>query len=141
MRCFILVLMAGAVAAEEAPQAAPDDPAGIEFFEKKIRPLLTERCHSCHSAAATKLKGGLRLDSLDTAMKGGDSGPALVPGKPEKSLLVEAVSYKNVELRMPPKGKLPAEQIADLAEWVKRGAPWPKADAATASVKKTEFNL
>src|SRR6185295_6539866 len=141
MRSFLLFLLAGVVAADAAPQKAPDDPADVEFFEKKIRPVLIERCHSCHSATATKLKGGLRLDSLEAALKGGDTGPALVPGNLDKSLLVEAVSYKNVELRMPPKGKLPAEQIADLTQWVKRGAPWPKGEGAGAAAKKTEFNL
>src|SRR5262249_39253615 len=64
-----------------------------------------------------------------------------VPGHPERSLLVDAVSYKNVDLRMPPKGKLTSEQIADLREWVQRGAPWPKGDSAAAAGKKTEFNL
>ena len=113
MCTFLLLLLAGVVAADDAaPQVAPEDPTGIEFFEKKIRPILVERCHSCHSATAAKLKGGLRLDSLEAALKGGDSGSALVPGQPEKSRLVDAVSYKNVDLRMPPKGKLPAEQIA-----------------------------
>src|SRR5438046_1517061 len=127
---FLLLLIAGAVSAEAAPQAAPDDPAAAEFFEKKVRPILVDRCHSCHSATATKLKGGLRLDSLGAALKGGDTGPAVVPGNLEKSLLVDAISYRNVDLRMPPKSKLPAEQIADLTEWVKRGAPWPKGAAS-----------
>ena len=90
MRLLLLLLIPGWLAAEAAPQAAPDDPAAAEFFEKKIRPVLVDRCHSCHSASATKLKGGLRLDSLESALKGGDTGPAIVPGNPEKSLLVEA---------------------------------------------------
>jgi cytochrome c553 len=141
MRTLLLLLLAGIAADEAATQAVPDDPAGAEFFEKKIRPILIDRCHSCHSATAAKLKGGLRLDSLETALKGGDSGPALIPGKPETSRIVEAVTYKNVDLRMPPKGKLPAEQIADFAEWVKRGAPWPKGDPAAGAAKKAEFNL
>src|SRR5436190_7822200 len=141
MRNLLFVLIAGIVAAEDAPQSAPDDPAGIEFFEKKIRPVLVERCHSCHSAGAAKLKGGLRLDTLETALKGGDTGPAFVAGQPEKSLIVEAVSYQNVDLRMPPKGKLPAQQIADLREWVKRGAPWSKEKDAGTTGTKGEFNL
>jgi cytochrome c553 len=117
-----------------------EDAAGIEFFEKKVRPVLVDRCYSCHSSTATKLKGGLRLDTLEAALKGGDTGPALIPGKPEKSLLVEAVAYGNVDLRMPPKGKLPAAQIADLTEWVKRGAAWPKGAAATGA-KIEPFDL
>src|SRR5689334_21664872 len=103
-----------------------DDAPQVEFFEKNVRPVLVDRCYSCHSATAPKLKGGLRLDSLEDALKGGDSGPALVPRHPEKSALVEAVTYKNVEFKMPPKGRLPEKQIADLTEWVRRGAPWPK---------------
>ncbi len=142
MRKLLFVLMAGVVAAQDAPPSAPDDPAGIEFFEKKIRPVLVDRCYSCHSAGAPKLKGGLRLDTLEAALKGGDTGPAFVPGQPDKSLIVEAVAYQNVDLRMPPKGKLPAAQIADFRDWVKRGAPWPKDHGgAAAAGKKTEFNL
>src|SRR5579864_6337688 len=114
MRTLLLVLL-GSWAVSEAQ----DDPASLEFFEKNVRPVLVDRCYSCHSATAAKLKGGLRLDSLEGALKGGDSGPALLPGRPEKSPLIEAVAYKNVELRMPPKGRLPDQQIADLTEWVR----------------------
>jgi hypothetical protein len=142
MRKLLFVLMAGIVAAQDAPPSAPDDSAGTEFFEKRVRPVLIERCYSCHSATAPKLKGGLRLDSLEAALKGGDSGPAVVAGEPQKSLLIEAVSYQNVDLRMPPKGRLPQPQIADLREWVSRGAPWPKGDLSAAGAgKKSEFNL
>jgi hypothetical protein len=140
MRIFLL-LLAGLAAAEAAPQAAPDDAAAVEFFEKKVRPVLVDRCFSCHSAGAQKLKGGLRLDSLEAALKGGDTGPALVPGKPEKSPLVEAITYQNIDFRMPPKGKLPPEQIADLTQWVKLGAIWPKVDASTTAARKVEFDL
>src|SRR5882672_2714086 len=141
MRSLLLIVLA-ALAADEVPAAASSqDPAGIEFFEKNVRPILVDRCHSCHSATAAKLKGGLRLDSLEAALKGGDSGPALVPGQPDKSPLVEAVSYRNVELKMPPKGRLPAKEIADLTEWVRRGAPWPKADASASAARRAEFNL
>ena len=104
--------------------------AGIEFFEKKIRPVLVEQCYSCHSQAAKKRKGGLYLDSRAALRKGGDSGPAILPGKPEESLLVKAVRYIDAELRMPPRGKLPAVVIADLAKWVAMGAPDPRTDAA-----------
>jgi uncharacterized protein DUF1553/uncharacterized protein DUF1549/cytochrome c len=106
---------------------------GIEFFETKIRPLLVERCYECHSARAEKLKGGLFLDSKEGVLKGGDSGPAIVPGNPEKSLLIKAVRYTNDDLQMPPKNKkLPDEQIADLEEWVKMGAPDPRTGEALA---------
>src|SRR5688572_32804289 len=82
------------------------NPADAEFFESRIRPLLVERCYECHSAGAKKLKGGLRLDSREGALKGGETGPALVPGDPSKSRLIEAVRYENADLEMPPKDRL-----------------------------------
>src|SRR5882724_1545294 len=102
---------------------------GQEFFERKIRPLLIERCYECHSAEAKKLKGGLRLDLPDGILKGGDSGPAIVRGDPDKSLLIQAVRYLDQDLQMPPRHKLSSEQIADLEAWVRMGAP----DSRTAS--------
>ncbi len=99
-----------------------------QFFEKSVRPLLAENCYSCHSAK--KQKGGLRLDSLEAILKGGESGPALVPGKPGESLLVEAINYDGLE--MPPTGKLPPEKVAVLSRWVFLGAPWPSRDRAAA---------
>ena len=106
--------------------AAEPSPAQIEFFETKIRPLLAENCYTCHSAEK-KIKGGLRLDSPAALLKGGDTGPAIVPGNLEASLLIKAVRYLDADLQMPPKDKkLPAEQIADLEAWVKMGAPLPK---------------
>ena len=107
--------------------SAETTPAGGEFFEKKIRPLLVDHCYSCHSAKSEKIKGGLLLDTRDGLLKGGDSGPALVPGKPDQSRLIKAVRYTDKELQMPPKDKrLAAEQIADLEAWVKMGAPDPR---------------
>ncbi len=114
--------------------------ADLEFFEKKIRPVLAEHCFKCHSADAKKLKGGLLLDHRAGVMKGGDSGPAIVSGKPADSLLIEAIGYDNVDLEMPPRGKLSNQQITDLTEWVKRGAPWPK-EAATGPGAKDHFDL
>lgn len=96
------------------------------FFEKRVRPLLVSRCYSCHSAEAKVVKGGLRLDSRAGWMKGGDSGPVIVPGEPEKSLFIEAVRYESLE--MPPKGKLPAAEVAVLEQWVAMGAPDPRVD-------------
>lgn len=94
----------------------------IEFFEKKVRPLLVNNCIGCHGPM--KQKGDLRLDSKEAALKGGDNGPAFIAGKPEKSLLNIAVSYQG-DVKMPPKGKLSDEDIAILHEWVKKGATWP----------------
>src|SRR4051812_10188326 len=79
--------------------------AGLEFFEKEVRPLLVKRCYECHSATAKRLEGGLRLDSRELAIKGGDTGAALVPGKPKQSLLVDAINYGEM-YQMPPKSKL-----------------------------------
>jgi hypothetical protein len=107
----------------------------VEFFENKVRPLLVEHCYSCHSAEAEakgKLKAGLRMDSLEGLKKGGDSGPALTPGDPAKSLIVEAMNYRNEDMAMPPKAKLDDAQIQILTEWVQMGAPWPGRDAAVA---------
>jgi len=97
----------------------------IEFFENKIRPVLTQHCYSCHSAEATKLKGGLRLDSRASLLKGGDTGPAIVPGQPDASLLIKAVRYKDEDTAMPPKKPLPEALVADLEAWVRMGSPWP----------------
>ncbi|HTD68798.1 MAG TPA: DUF1549 domain-containing protein, partial [Candidatus Limnocylindria bacterium] len=106
---------------------AADHAAGIEFFEKKIRPVLADTCYKCHSAQSDKVKGGLLLDTRDAMLKGGDTGPSIVPGDPEKSLLIKAVRYADEDLQMPPKNKkLSAEQIADLETWVKMGAPDPR---------------
>src|SRR5438876_2513735 len=91
--------------------AADPTPEQSEFFEKRIRPVLADQCFKCHSATAKKVKGGLLLDSRAGLLKGGDSGPVVVPGQPGKSRLIEAVHYQNVDLQMPPKGKLPAAVI------------------------------
>jgi mono/diheme cytochrome c family protein len=99
---------------------------GLEFFEKRIRPLLSEHCYACHAAGAKKVKGGLRLDSRASVLKGGATGPALVPGRPDESLLLRAVRSLDPDLQMPPKGRLSEAQIADLAFWIERGAPDPR---------------
>jgi hypothetical protein len=114
--------------------AAQPSPAQLQFFESRIRPLLADNCYKCHSQNSEKLKAGLRLDTRDGVLKGGDSGAAVVPGDPEKSLLIKAVRYTDADLQMPPKGKkLSDAQIADLVAWVKMGAPDPRvAPAPTA---------
>jgi hypothetical protein len=96
-----------------------------DFFEKKVRPLLVERCYKCHSGQARKVQGGLRLDSREGLLRGGDSGPAIVPGQPDKSLLLRAISYRDENLLMPPSGRLPAQEVSVLEDWVERGAPYP----------------
>ncbi len=97
--------------------------AALDHFERKVRPLLVEHCHSCH--AGKKSKGGLLLDSRPAILKGGDSGPALVAGKPEESLLIQAVKQTHAEVKMPPRNKLSDAQVSDLVRWVASGAPYP----------------
>ena len=112
---------------------------GVEFFEKKVRPILVDNCYKCHSREAEKLKGNLLLDTRDGLLKGGDTGPGIVPGQPDKSLLIKAVRYTDEDLQMPPKGKkLTAQQISDLETWVKIGAPDPRVASAAANVTKAE---
>lgn len=112
--------------------------AGTDFFETKIRPLLADHCYKCHSHDAQKVKGGLLLDTKDDLLKGGDSGPAIVPGDVEKSLLIKAVRYTDDDLQMPPKGKkLPAEQIASLEAWVKMGAPDTRVQSPKSKVQSS----
>jgi hypothetical protein len=119
-----------------APSVRAADP-GIEYFEKKIRPVLVEHCYKCHSTEAKKPKGGLLLDSRAGLRKGGESGLALVPGKPKESRLLKAVRYTDEGLRMPPKGKLPNAVIADLEKWVAMGAPDPREDGNLTSERKS----
>jgi len=103
-----------------------------DLFEKKIRPLLADRCYSCHSRAANKRKGGLLLDSRDAILKGGDSGAAAVAGSPDRSLILRAVRYTE-EFKMPPKGRLPDSAIADLTTWIRSGLPWPAGEESVAT--------
>src|SRR5579863_8801932 len=110
------------------------DDSGVEFFEKKVRPLLVTHCYECHSADAKKIGGGLLLDSREDVQKGGDSGPILKPGDLDASLLISAVRYTDDSVKMPPKGKLPAAAIADLEAWVKMGAPDPRVKAGIGKV-------
>ena len=128
---FALLSVAIALATRAVAATATFPAEDLEFFEKRIRPLLAERCYECHSTSAKKLKGGLLLDSRAAVLKGGDTRPAVVPGQPDKSLLIEAVRYGNQDLQMPPKSRLSDAQNADLTEWVKRGAPWPTETGTT----------
>src|SRR5438874_12870212 len=111
MRPSALLLVAAACCAGQSVAAGQPATIDNEFCDKKVRPLLFEHCHAGHSARAKKLKGGLRLDTRADILKGGDSGPAVVPGRPEKSLLIKAVRQESESLQMPPKGKLPARAI------------------------------
>jgi len=118
---------------------AADDPAGIAFFEQKIRPVLVEHCYECHSAKAKKLKGGLYLDSKAGWQKGGDAGkPIIVPGKPDEGLFLRYIRHLEPDMEMPPKKpKLADAIIADFATWIKAGAVDPR-DQTTAEVKRAD---
>ncbi len=101
-------------------------PEQIEYFEKQVRPLLVEHCLKCHGDE--KQKGDLRLDSREAALKGGETSPAIVPGKPDESELIKALRYDPDGYQMPPEGKLPPETVAIFVKWVEMGAPWPASE-------------
>ncbi len=121
---------ASAVITPDAPVTGEkQDPAGVEFFEKFIRPVLAQKCYDCHSKQAGKQKGGLSLDTRETTRMGGESGHAVVPGDPTESLLMKAIRYEDSDMQMPPKkegGKLPDDVIAKFEQWIKMGAPDPR---------------
>ena len=110
---------------------APGEAARLAFFEERIRPVLVEHCHECHSADAKALKGGLRVDSGAGLRRGGDTRPAVVPGDLRQSLLLEALSYTNRDLQMPPKGRLPDALLADFTRWIGEGAVDPREETSS----------
>ena len=131
--CFTILLLVGAsgavLAAEETAKPTPDELAAVEFFEAKIRPVLVKHCYECHSEKSEALKGGLRLDTRAGIRQGGDSGPTVVPGKTDDSLLLDALRFDGLE--MPPNGKLSDAVIGDFEKWIKAGAVDPReGDAA-----------
>src|SRR5215510_10303113 len=97
------------------------DPA--DFFESRVRPVFAKNCYACHTDSKM---GGLRLDRSAAVKQGGKSGPPIIPGKPDQSLLVEAIRWTHERLKMPPGGKLKDQEIADITEWIKSGAIWPE---------------
>ena len=118
------------------------DLAAADLFEERIRPVLVGQCLQCHGPE--KQKGGLRVDSRKALLQGGDSGPAVVPGQPDQSLLLKAVRHTEKDLRMPPPKagpKLADPVIADLATWVKAGAVWPQGDTPAVAAGKEKFDL
>ncbi len=138
--CRILVL-AGAcliLSVTSAWSADELDPARVEFFESKIRPALVKHCYQCHSSDSKSVKGGLLLDFPKGVLKGGETGPAIVPGKPDESLLIAALKYDGFE--MPPKGKLPESVVADFERWVRDGAVDPRTeDKLVALTKEIDY--
>ena len=140
---FLATALIGLIGASQyalgSDEADRIEPAVLRFFETEVRPLLAENCFDCHSARSDKLKGGLRLDSRETILAGGDSGPAVVAGKPDESLLMEAVRYQGLE--MPPERRLSANDVAKLEKWIRLGAPFPGGDGATESPRREEFQI
>ncbi len=135
---FSAVLLAGLAAPAPAAEKAAT-PEQIAFFEKHIRPVLVKECYSCHSTTAKKVRGGLTLDTRDGIRKGGDTGPAVVPGDARKSLIVKALRHVKDELKMPPKKKLSDEIVAHFEKWIALGAPDPR--DGTARVAKAEIDI
>lgn len=123
---FAISLPLSISAQQDKPE--PFTPEQITTFETRIRPLLVKHCYECHSADSKPVKGGLLLDSREGLIKGGDSGAAIKPGKPDDSLLLSSVKYQSYE--MPPNGKLSNEQIQLLSNWIASGAPWPPSEQA-----------
>lgn len=133
LRAFhLLVAVTAALAAAPRWSRADDSTTSDEFFEREVRPLLAEKCYSCHGKGQNK--GKLSLDSRAGMMAGGESGAAVVAGKPDESLLVEAVRYTG-DIQMPPDGKLSAREIAVLEKWVQLGLPWPAEDASSVQIR------
>ncbi len=138
-----LVLIYAGVALATGGALLEAAPADVDFFEQKIRPVLADKCFECHSAESKSLKANLLLDTREGLLKGGDTGPAIVPGAPDKSLLISAIAYNDPETAMPPKkagGKLPAGTLEDFHAWVQAGAPWP-ASASAPKKNSKKFDL
>ncbi len=135
LRCLIAC---AAYACFHGPALADD--AGVELYEKRVRPALVEHCVKCHGPE--KQEGGLQVDSVAAMLRGGDQGPAVMPGDPDASLLIQGVRYDDINFQMPPKGKMPPESVAALEEWVRGGAPAPASEQKTsgaAAVKKFDL--
>ena len=134
--CVTLAILLGGFVAGAV--AGPPTPGQLEFFEKEIRPLLVDHCYPCHSSQAASPFAGLRLDSRQAALEGGQSGPAVVSGKPEESLLIQRIQGKPV--LMPPGGALTQGRIDALTRWVEMGVPWTP-DGAIELASASDFDL
>ncbi len=143
MRYCLSLLLLAPVTAQEQKAPAPT-PEGVEFFEKRIRPVLVEKCYKCHSVLpGSKVKAELLLDTREGLLKGGESGPAVVPGDPAKSLLIKAIRYDDEDLEMPPKesDRLTLEQVKDFETWVRMGAPDPRSADAVKPAEKPKIDF
>lgn len=127
--CIVGTLLSTTAADEPRPE-------DLAYYSSEVLPVLREHCYECHSHNANKSKGGLMLDSLASMLTGGDSGPAIEPGQPDASLLVDAIRYGPDSAEMPPAGKLADSEIEILVEWIERGAPAPKMSVSTPTATK-----
>jgi hypothetical protein len=127
-------LVATVLLSSSAIVVAGPPEADVAFFEAKIRPVLVERCYKCHSAEADEVGGKLLLDSRDGILTGGESGPALVAGKPDESLILRALKHDGLE--MPPEQQLPEKTVADFVTWIQHGAADPRTAAAQRQVEQ-----
>ena len=138
IRCCLVGLIVCVSASSPLSAQTPD----IEFFETKIRPVLAQKCYGCHNSKMPAPKGNLVLDSKEGLLKGGVSGPALVPGKPAESRLIKAISYSDpLSAQMPPSGKLPDTVLADFEQWIARGAADPRATLTAAAPEYKGMSL
>ena len=135
MRHCIVGLILSICASTPLAAQTPD----IEFFEAKIRPVLAQKCYGCHNSKMPAPKGNLVLDSKEGLLKGGVSGPAIVPGKPAESRLITALSYSDPLAQMPPSGKLPEAVLADFEQWIARGAADPRATAPAMAAAAPQY--
>ena len=134
-RCCFVCLIVLVSAIRPISAQTPD----IEFFEARIRPVLVQKCYSCHNSKMPAPKGSLVLDSKEGLLKGGTSGPALVPGKPAESRLLKALSYSDPLAQMPPSGKLPDAVLADFEQWIARGAADPRANVSALASAEPQY--
>lgn len=125
MRCIRFLPCLMIVAGTLASLGTTPSQESLDFFERRIRPVLVESCFDCHSPDGSRLRGGLRVDHREALLTGGESGPSLVPGNPDASLLLKAIRYDDPDLQMPPRSRLSAEVVADFQRWIADGAPWP----------------
>ena len=123
---LVFLSFAPVLPAQNITTRSKSDPSALEFFETKVRPVFANRCYPCHGPGTGEGQAGLRLDSLLAILNGGRSGPAMVPGEPQRSLLILAVNHDTF-VQMPPKTKLPRQEIQILTDWIRMGAPWPGA--------------
>ena len=138
--CLIFVSIVCVCPANAQDKQTPTlNPADVEFFEAKIRPVLVKHCYECHSAESKTVQGGLLLDNANALRHGGDSGAGLVPGNPDDSLLLSAIKYDSFE--MPPKKRLPESVVADFESWIKRGAADPRAGDHTPDAGVAELDI